>query len=120
MKKYMVCLLFAVFLMLTILPRNAVSAESVISGTLEENLTWEFRDGTLTISGNGYMGSYSISENPPWFHLREGIHTIVVSEGGYESWRLGIQRTFQCDEGYIAFHTQVYFCKSVSGLFQFG
>ena len=81
MKKYIVCLLFAVFLMLTILPRNAVSAESVISGTLEENLTWEFRDGTLTISGNGYMGSYSISENPPWFHLRDGIHTIVVSEG---------------------------------------
>lgn len=81
MKKCIICLLIAVLLMLTILPGNAVTAESEANGTLEDSLVWEYRDGTLTISGEGYMGRFSISENPPWYHLREEIQTIVVSEG---------------------------------------
>ena len=45
---------------------NAVSATaSQISGTCGENLKWEFKDGTLTISGNGKMDSFNSSYSTP-------------------------------------------------------
>ena len=50
------------------------------SGTCGENLTWELKNGTLTISGTGAMYDYEYMETPWWDYL-EDIRQIVVQDG---------------------------------------
>lgn len=51
------------------------------SGTCGKNLTWKFDDATLTISGNGDMDDYIISDEAPWDSLRESIKKVVIESG---------------------------------------
>ncbi len=53
------------------------------SGTCGDNLTWKFNKNTgiLTISGYGYMDDYSVTNNAPWYEIREQIKELVY-EGG--------------------------------------
>jgi len=44
-------------------------------GTCGDNLTWNFTDGVLTISGNGEM------KGRPWYFLADQIRTVIVEEG---------------------------------------
>lgn len=44
-------------------------------GTCGNNLTWNFSDGVLTISGTGEI------EKDAWYFLAEQIHTVIVEEG---------------------------------------
>ena len=61
---------------------NAISATaSQTSGTCGENLKWELKNGTLTISGNGYMNSYSNNVSIPWFNSTNDIKKIVIKQG---------------------------------------
>ena len=60
----------------------AASMES-LSGQCGESATWVLdAAGTLTISGSGFMDTYSTYEHDqPWYAQREQIKTIVVEEG---------------------------------------
>ena len=60
--------------MVPVLP---VRAEQVTSGTLDgrtTTMTWEFEDGTLTITGDDYCID---DKTAPWEHLRYEIESIV-------------------------------------------
>lgn len=45
------------------------------------NITWSFRDGILTISGNGPMKDYTYTNPAPWYSLRDDIQEVVITEG---------------------------------------
>ena len=47
-------------------------------GACGADLTWELRDGVLTISGTGAMYDY---EDAPWAEYRDQINAIVVEDG---------------------------------------
>ena len=83
MKKRIVLVLAALLCMTALLCFAAAAEE--ISGTCGENLTWTFKDGTLTISGTGEMQNYSTSMHSmyavPWVDYIEEIEKVVVEEG---------------------------------------
>ena len=83
MKKHVlaICLLLVVLLSMVLLPLNATATDGPTSGSLGETVTWEFKDGTLTISGEGYMEGLSTSRHPEWYYLKEEITKVVVEEG---------------------------------------
>jgi len=51
--------------------------ENVVSGTCGDNLTWVFKNGTLTISGTGDMYNYNVS---PFCKLIN-IETLTIENG---------------------------------------
>ena len=55
----------------------------VTSGICGDNLTWTYRDGTLTVSGTGAMYDYSQDQTSPapWAIWGGDIKTLVVEEG---------------------------------------
>ncbi|MBR4079838.1 MAG: leucine-rich repeat domain-containing protein, partial [Christensenellaceae bacterium] len=54
----------------------------IASGTCGENLTWVLsEDGTLTISGSGYMTDYSDASPAPWKEYKADIKRLVIKEG---------------------------------------
>lgn len=77
--KKVVSLLFTAVILFGISVLPAFAAES---GTCGDNLTWNFENGVLTISGEGAMYDYyfhSPSGMSPWHDLH--ITSIVVEEG---------------------------------------
>ncbi len=52
------------------------------SGTCGDNLLWKFDSstGTLTVSGNGNMKSFSAT-NPPWDSFKAEIESVVIADG---------------------------------------
>lgn len=54
-----------------------------LSGTCGDNLTWDFANGVLTISGTGAMTNYSSSSSSraPWYDYRSSIKSVVIEEG---------------------------------------
>lgn len=81
MKKKHFCLLLAVLLLMVLLPLNAAAAEDASGGSLSQTVTWEFKDGTLIISGEGEMEGMSSSRYPPWYYLHNEIKTVIIGEG---------------------------------------
>ena len=61
-------------LMLTHLPMRAEG------GTCGANMTWDFTDGTLTISGTGEMDDF-VRYGVPWEHVKGSIYKLVIEEG---------------------------------------
>ena len=77
MKRFLGTLL-CLCMLLTLLPVNALAAETVSSGSCGSNLTWELdSDGTLTISGTGEMNFY----NTPWESNRSEIKKVILKNG---------------------------------------
>jgi len=79
MKKF-----FAVLLTLCIILAASVSAAATEMDTLApdqcgDNLTWEYADGVLTITGEGEM--YDYLEGGPWSAYQEEIREIVFVGG---------------------------------------
>ena len=81
-------LLLAVALCLCIglLVVTASASEIVASGNCGSNGTYTLTsDGTLTISGNGFVScnvySSSYIKNLPWYNYRKDITTVVIEEG---------------------------------------
>ncbi|MBR4078349.1 MAG: leucine-rich repeat protein, partial [Oscillospiraceae bacterium] len=50
-------------------------------GTLGDNTRWSYKDGTLTISGEGSMGENENFSALPWYDYLSDIHTVVIEEG---------------------------------------
>ena len=74
-------LLFALLLSLNLfggIP-TAFADDSGTCGKYVDNLTWTFRDGTLTISGKGEMADYTFEDPAPWDDLK--LYSIRISDG---------------------------------------
>lgn len=77
MKKRLLSILLVLLTALTLLPLGALAEGGNKCG---ENLTWEFADGILTISGTGDMYDYS-EEPAPWSEYSDIITSITIDYG---------------------------------------
>ncbi len=83
-------IVLAILMVISIIPITA-SAETPISGTCGDNLTWVFDEdkGTLTISGTGEMYRYDCyfnasndeKDDRPWWSYTSKIKNIIINEG---------------------------------------
>lgn len=78
MKKRLLSILLVLLMALTLLPLGALADDNNKCG---ENLTWEFADGILTISGTGDMYDYSSADPAPWSEYNDIIASITISDG---------------------------------------
>ncbi|MCH5211670.1 MAG: leucine-rich repeat domain-containing protein [Oscillospiraceae bacterium] len=81
-KKFLsIALIFAI--LLSFMPVIAAAAKSGYCGADGDNLTWTLDDkGTLTISGEGDMESYSIRPpSQPWYSYESEIKTLIIEDG---------------------------------------
>lgn len=78
MKKRLLSILLVLLTALTLLPLGALADDNNKCG---ENLTWEFADGILTISGTGEMYDYSSADPAPWSAKNNDISEITVLDG---------------------------------------
>ena len=80
MKKRLLSTLLALCMMLVLLPGTAFAEQGgLIKGT---ELEWTLDNGTLSITGNGYipfLGYYG--KNAPWYANRDKITTISIGSG---------------------------------------
>ena len=61
---------------------SASSAAEPIIGTWGDNLSWELKNGTLTISGTGDMCAFEEGyRDYPWYEHKESIQKIVIENG---------------------------------------
>lgn len=84
-------LVLSMAMALTLMQGVALAAETAPVSTQEavvlnqantcgENLTWEYKDKTLTISGTGAMYSYN-TKDAPWEKYEEAATKIVIGSG---------------------------------------
>lgn len=78
MKKRLLSILLVLLTALTLLPLGALADNNNKCG---ENLTWEFADGILTISGTGEMYDYSEDYLAPWSEHCVEITNVTISDG---------------------------------------
>lgn len=52
-----------------------------VSGSCGVNLTWQYNNGTLTISGSGEMNDYQSPSSQPWVAYQDSIHTLSIDYG---------------------------------------
>ena len=50
------------------------------NGKCGANLTWDFTDGVLTISGSGDMTHWEWEEEIPWYSYHESITTVIIGD----------------------------------------
>ena len=77
------CIAAACALWLNMPSVRADEEERPTSGTCGENLTWEYEDGTLTISGYGPMYDYPSELSIPWYYWLDNgmVDTMVIGSG---------------------------------------
>lgn len=73
--KKMLAIVFAVVMLLVVVPMSVFAEEPAISWTYEEET------GELVISGNGAMDNYSATAPAPWDEYRTEIKKISVESG---------------------------------------
>lgn len=78
MKNRLLSILLVLLTALTLLPLGALADDNNKCG---ENLTWEFADGILTISGTGDMYDYSEDYLAPWNEHCLEITNVTISGG---------------------------------------
>ena len=58
------------------------SSAAATKGSCGENITWTLDDaGVLTLSGTGAMNDYIYSTQVPWYHNRDSVKRIIISDG---------------------------------------
>lgn len=78
MKKRLLSILLVLLTALTLLPLGALADDNNKCG---ENLTWEFKGGTLSIDGTGDMYDYSEDYLAPWSEHCVEITNVTISDG---------------------------------------
>lgn len=78
MKKRLLSILLVLLMALTLLPLGALANDDNKCG---ENLTWEFKGGTLSIDGTGDMYDYSEDYLAPWSEHCFEITNVTISDG---------------------------------------
>ena len=69
------------FLLALMAGTGILFAESGTCGAEGDNLTWEFTDGVLTISGTGAMADWAKAYETPWYAVRSTIESVVIEDG---------------------------------------
>lgn len=82
MKRYAAYLLILTLIACCVLPVAASETTEPTApvrapGQCGENMTWEYEDGVLTISGSGAMDDFA--EEAPWEAYKAEIHTVVLA-----------------------------------------
>ena len=81
MRKILKLLFILMFCILSVGYVEANAAQRA-TGTCGDNLTWEFEDGILTISGEGEMPEYDVASKYPWsLNYKYKIETVEIEEG---------------------------------------
>ena len=81
MKKW-ISLACVTALLIALLPGYSLpAAAEETSGKCGDNLTWELKGSTLTISGTGPMYDYSEETRPPWYEYRTDFSRIDIKPG---------------------------------------
>ncbi len=75
-KTGMLAILIAVLMLVSVFPIYTF-AEKGVSG---DNLSWEYKNGVLTISGEGEMSDY-VKKQEPWYAYAPEITSVVVKPG---------------------------------------
>ena len=114
MKKFLsiilcVCVILSVSPAFVILP---AAGESATSGNCGD-LTWDYQDNVLTVSGKGDMPDYYYDEvnnydNIPWYSYRDDIEKVVIGDGVT---RIGNLCFFNCQH-----LTEVFMGKDVQSI----
>lgn len=81
-----------------LIPHSMIAeAATTTSGTCGDNLTWNFSDGVLTISGVGTMMEGELYSDYPWADIRLNITEVVIEEGvksiGKDAFRIAMALT---------------------------
>lgn len=77
MKKRLNVLLVLSLCIFMALPVFATEVTHAASGSCGEDMTWEYADGTLTISGNDLMDDFE--DAAPWVAYKDEIKRVVLS-----------------------------------------
>ncbi len=67
----------------TLMAVACLNVNAQTSGSCGDNATWEYDNGTLTISGTGEITTYS-TDMPtayPWYAYANDIQTVIIGEG---------------------------------------
>lgn len=82
MKKRIISMLLAIFMVAGMLPTAVFAADTVASGTCGTNVNWTLdSDGTMTISGEGAMDDYITASDAPWYAHKDSIKAVKIAEG---------------------------------------
>ena len=73
MRKKIITLLFVV--------AHSIGLVFAEGGSCGDSLTWNFTNGTLTISGKGPMPNFNYVDKAPWYHLKSRITSVVIDFG---------------------------------------
>ena len=76
-----IALLLTLVLVASLSLLSAFAADEITEGRCGNDLTWDFRNGTLTIEGKGDMQNFTELERAPWYHLRGEILRVKLPEG---------------------------------------
>ncbi len=76
-KRLMTLVLAAVLMLVWCLP--CVAADT--SGSCGDGVTWQYADGTLTVSGSGAMADYTQRKPAPWASFSKEIRVLKVEQG---------------------------------------
>lgn len=81
-----ICIALLCAMVLGILPALPVGTLAAQTGSCGQNVTWEYADGTLSLSGTGPTVDYqmintSTTDDYPWAAYADQITTVVVGEG---------------------------------------
>lgn len=68
----------SVLLIVFILMQSVVFAKT---GSMNENISWDFNEGVLKISGHGEMPDYKNADENPLKDIKDEVKKIVISEG---------------------------------------
>ena len=68
-------------LLCLVLVITAAPAAKAAEGSCGDGLTWNYQDGTLTISGSGVMSDFTENAMAPWYSLRNEIRKLMLPEG---------------------------------------
>ena len=74
-------LLFSVIVMIAIFSVSVIAAETDAQGSCGKGVQWSYADGTLTVSGNGAMTSFSTVTAQPWYRYKNDIVKVVIENG---------------------------------------
>ena len=70
----------AVALMLNDSPDDSQSS-STPQTVIDNSISWQLKNGTLTISGNGAMDNYSYDSNNDWHSRKAEITSVIIEDG---------------------------------------
>ena len=74
-------LLFSVIVMIAILAVSVIAAEMDAQGSCGKGVQWSYADGTLTVSGNGAMTTFSSVTAQPWQKYKNDITKVIIENG---------------------------------------